>query len=409
MAVSSAHRPRIGYVTASDPTDRRAWSGIHYFMSKALERHCGEVHHLGPLAPRTKSLLRTLAAKTQRLTRRRYNPLHSLVLARSYARILERRIEAAKPDILFAPAGSTEIAFLRTAVPIVYLSDATFRLLHNYYPSFSNLLPVSIWEGNLIERRAIRRAAAAVFATEWAAKSALNDYGADPARVHVVPFGANLEDVPPREEALARTRSSGCRLLFVGADWPRKGGDIAYETLLELEKRGVSAELVVCGCRPPDGLTHPRLTVVPYIDKADPEQRGRLARLLSWADFFLLPTRAECSGIVFCEANAFGVPIIATDTGGVSCVVKYGRGGTLLPLSATGAHFADRIIELGVDAAHYHSLVLRGRSAFDNHLNWDTWGNRIAALMAQMLRVPHGLFVGARPPSQGPFPDGDST
>lgn len=397
MAVSSAHRPRIGYVTASDPTDRRAWSGIHYFMSKALERHCGEVHHLGPLAPRTKSLLRTLAAKTQRLTRRRYNPLHSLVLARSYARILERRIEAVKPDILFAPAGSTEIAFLRTAVPIVYLSDATFRLLHNYYPSFSNLLPVSIWEGNLIERRAIRRAAAAVFATEWAAQSALNDYGADPRKVHVIPFGANLEEVPPRDEALARTRSAGCRLVFVGADWTRKGGDIAYQTLLELEKRGVAAELAVCGCHPPLGIVHPRLTVVPFLDKSDPLQRRRLAQLLSWADFFLLPTRAECSGIVFCEANAFGVPVVATDTGGVSCVVSDGLGGTLLPLSATATHFADRILALSRDAALYHSLVRGSRSAFDDHLNWDVWGQRVAAVMAPLDGARHPIIGGSKP------------
>lgn len=32
----------------------------------------------------------------------------------------------------------------------------------------------------------------------------------------------------------------------------------------------------------------------------------------------LLPTRAECAGIVFNEASAYGVPILLTDTGGVS-------------------------------------------------------------------------------------------
>ena len=375
-------RPRIGYVTASDPLGRRSWSGIHYFMSKALERHCGEVHHLGPMTPRAKRALAALADKARHLTGARYNPLHSLLLARSYARLVERRLAAEEFDLLFAPAGSTEIALLRTSVPIVYLSDATFGLMHDYYPSFSNLLSFSLWEGNLIERLAIRRARALVFATEWVAKSALADYRADAAKVHVIPFGANLEELPSRDNVLSRRQSSRCRLVFVGADWARKGGDIAYDTLLELEKRGVTAELVVCGCRPPDGLSHPRLTVIPFLDKTDPTQRARLSRLLSRADVFLLPTRAECSGIVFCEANAFGLPVVATDTGGVSCVVKHGLTGLLLPLSARGPDYADRILELSRDEPRYLSMMRAGRDEFEDRLNWDVWGKRMASVMA---------------------------
>ena len=260
--------------------------------------------------------------------------------------------------------------------------------------SFSNLLPVSIWEGNLIERRAIRRAAAAVFATDWAAQSALNDYGADPRKVHVIPFGANLEEVPPRDEALRRTRSSGCRLVFVGADWGRKGGDIAYETLLELEKRGVAAELVVCGCHPPDGLAHARLTVIPYLDKANPDQRARLARLLSWADFFLLPTRAECSGIVFCEANAFGLPVLATDTGGVSCVLTAGRNGILMPLAARGYDYAELLVRLHRDEVRYRSLVQGARAAFEDRFTWDLWGERIATILTAIGRAQPQLPAG---------------
>ena len=380
-----SHRPRIGYVTATDSLDRRSWSGIHYFMSRALQRNCGEVCHLGPLNPPTRRLLAMFARKVQRLTGRVYNPLHTFLLARSYARLVERRVTAARCDVVFAPAGSTEIALVGLSVPIVYLSDATFALMHNYYPSFSNLLSVSAWEGNRIERRAIRNSSIAIFATEWAAESARRDYGADPAKTHVIPFGANLEEVPNREDALGRRRSSGCRMLFVGADWKRKGGDIAFDTLIALEKRGVMAELVVCGCRPPEGLEHPRVTVIPFLDKSEPAQRVRLTRLLSSADFFVLPTRAECSGIVFCEANAFGLPVIATDTGGTSCVVEDGRSGALLPLSAGAEDYADRILALSRDESQYRTLVEGGRSAFDARLNWDAWGERVAAVIAPCL------------------------
>lgn len=400
MTSGLRRRPRIAYLTSSDPLDRRSWSGIHHFMSKALEKHCGEVCHLGPMDPRVRRLLRAFAVNVKRITGRAYNPLHSLLLAKSYARIVERRLAAEMYDLLFAPAGSTEIALLRTNLPIVYFSDTTFALLHNYYPAFSHLLPVSVWEGNMVERLAIATARAAVFATEWAAESARRDYGTPTDKIRVVPFGANLEDVPTRDDALRKRQSAGCRLLFLGADWARKGGDIAFETLLELERRGVMAELVVCGCHPPAALEHPRLTVIPFLHKSDPDHRARLTGLLSWADFLLLPTRAECSGIVFCEASAFGTPVITTDTGGVSCVVKNGQNGILLSAAARGSEYAERILELRNDEGRYPELVRGSRAAFEERLNWDAWGEQLASVIAEVCAQPahSSSYRGSRTP-----------
>ncbi|WP_137463714.1 glycosyltransferase, partial [Escherichia coli] len=44
----------------------------------------------------------------------------------------------------------------------------------------------------------------------------------------------------------------------------------------------------------------------------------------------LLPTIADCYGMVFCEAAAFGLPVVATDTGGVSSIVINERTGILI-------------------------------------------------------------------------------
>ncbi|TSA49979.1 MAG: glycosyltransferase [Sphingobacteriales bacterium] len=38
----------------------------------------------------------------------------------------------------------------------------------------------------------------------------------------------------------------------------------------------------------------------------------------------MVPSRAECYGIVFAEASSYGLPSVSTDTGGVSAVVKEG-------------------------------------------------------------------------------------
>jgi glycosyltransferase involved in cell wall biosynthesis len=184
---------------------------------------------------------------------------------------------------------------------------------------------------------------------------------------------------------LGRKKSGHCRLLFLGVEWERKGGDIAFETLVELEKLGIEAELIVCGCQPPKRFSHGRMKVIPYLDKNDERQRRELEKLFVQADFLLVPTRKECYGLVFCEANAFGLPVISTDTGGVSEVVRAGENGFLLPFCSRGAAYAEVIASIHRDDERYAQLVRGSRATFENRLNWDNWGITAKKILAQLL------------------------
>ncbi|MBC8084974.1 MAG: hypothetical protein H7Z21_17395, partial [Hymenobacter sp.] len=42
-------RPRIGFLTSTDPLDRRSWSGVHFSIFHAVERNLGSVTALGPV------------------------------------------------------------------------------------------------------------------------------------------------------------------------------------------------------------------------------------------------------------------------------------------------------------------------------------------------------------------------
>jgi glycosyltransferase involved in cell wall biosynthesis len=354
-------------------------------MAKALQKHCGDIYYLGPIRSKLDIVGKVLNKASRLLLKKRYNYTHSIFLARRYAKLIERKIARESFDLIFAPSASTEVAFINTNIPIVYLSGTTFRLLNNYYPYFSNLLGASVRQGNIIEGLAIKKASLLLYPSEWAAKSAIDDYGADKTKVHILPFGANLEEVYPREVVLGKKRSDNCRLLFLGVDWQRKGGDIAFETLLKLEEFAVRAHLIVCGCSPPKGIYHERMTVIPFLDKNDERQRKELVDLLFTSDFLLLPTRSECFGIVFCEANALGLPVITTDTGGVSGAVTHSENGLMLPASAGGLDYAKLIRRLYQDEQRYHELVKSSRAAFEERLNWDTWGIEVNKLIAEML------------------------
>jgi glycosyltransferase involved in cell wall biosynthesis len=329
---------------------------------------------------------RVIAGARKRLTKvlvdKNYDHLHNLSLARNYGQIFKRKIEGESFDAVFAPVAASEIAFLDVAVPIVYSSDGTFALMKDYYRIFANLVDRSVWEGHFVERAAIQNARLLVYPSEWVAESAVRDYGADRSKICVIPFGANLEQIPPRESIFHKEESEQCRLLFVGVDWVRKGGDIAFETLVKLREMGVPAELTVCGCVPPKESMRVAMTVIPFIDKHNETERRRLAELYFRSDFLLLPTRAECFGIVFCEANAFGLPAITTDTGGVSGAVRNGENGFMLPLSAGAFEYARLISELWRDRPAYSSLVRSSRAAFEQRLNWDAWGTQVVKSLA---------------------------
>jgi glycosyltransferase involved in cell wall biosynthesis len=129
----------------------------------------------------------------------------------------------------------------------------------------------------------------------------------------------------------------------------------------------------------------PGLTVIPFLDKREPDQLARFQALFRDADFFLLPTRADCYGIAFCEASSFGAPSIGTATGGVPGVVTEGENGHLLPYSARGADYASLIAEIYRDEERHLDLKRKSRRAFEERLNWDAWGARAAALIKNLL------------------------
>jgi glycosyltransferase involved in cell wall biosynthesis len=266
-------------------------------------------------------------------------------------------------------------------VPLVYASDATFRLVENYHPNYRNLSRAAREIAERLERSTIARADLILYPSEWAAESAIRDYGADPTQVHVIPWGANLEAAPDRSSVLRYRKPGPCRLLFIGASWEEKGADMAVETLAELRGRGVEAELVICGCSPPRPVTQDGLTIIPYLDKNDREQRNRLDQLYREADFFLLPTRADCWGIVFCEAAAHGVPSIAPATGGVPCAVRDGETGILLPPNATKADYATVISKTFANPDRLACLRQSSRDAYETQLNWQAWGRQVSDLI----------------------------
>ena len=377
---------QVAFVQQADARDVRSWSGILHFSKQAVARHLGPVTDLSP-APIHPLPLRIARGVVRGATGKWYSPDHDPALARVYGRYFTRRVAESKPDLIFAPAASACVAFLETQVPIIYYSDATWRVFQDYYPGATNVVGRTQRGGEELERRAIERATLALFSSDWAAESAVGDYGADPAKVHTVYIGANLARPPGRERVLPRLPGDKIRLLMVGVSWSRKGGRIAYETMLRLLEQGYDAELTVVGCTAPRGLHHPQMRVIPFLNKSVSAHRMQLEQIWKQATFFILPTRSDATPVVLCEAGAYALPSIAARTGGVPALVVDGKNGYTLPPDAGAAQYAAIIASLVNDPARYSRLCQSSREEFEHRLNWDCWGERVGQLVAD--RLPH--------------------
>ncbi len=98
----------------------------------------------------------------------------------------------------------------------------------------------------------------------------------------------------------------------------------------------IPATLVMVGDGPDRGMAQEEARVLGVADRV--QFLGRIdnvAPLLSSADLFLLPSQNESFGLSALEALACGVPVVASNAGGIPEVIQEGVTGALLPVGDT--------------------------------------------------------------------------
>ncbi len=372
-------RITLGLVSAQDPRNIRSWSGTLHNMWKHLrqEYEVVEIVHRKPLW--LKLYLKAKALITRIVTGKWYDQDHNFLSSRRFSKIAIR--QGKEVDVFFAPVAATEIASLDVPQPIIYLSDTTYAQVEDYYHGFKNIAEFSKKQGREIESRALSNASHVVFSSDWAAQFAMQHYGLSEDKVSIIPFGSNLTTHGPAINE--RAKDATFHLLFIGVSWERKGGEIVMEALEELLQKGYDIHLTVCGCEPP--RQHPQITVHPFLDKHDPEDLQTLEDLFRRSHLFLLPTRADCTPIVICEAAMYSLPVLTTDTGGVSSLIDQENSGWCLPEDADAGAYAEKITFLLEHEQERQRMAGRARQLFEDSLNWNRWLQEMDLIIQKLI------------------------
>lgn len=236
-------------------------------------------------------------------------------------RALGRKLRRRELDAVFVHTQSASLLLgrLMKAVPTVISLDATPKNFDAVGHAYGHRAASTAIEGakTAVYRRTLVSAEELVVWCQWAADSLVADYAIPPSRIHVIPPGVDLDLFKPA----AQQRPPGpTRILFVGGDFIRKGGQDLLDAVTTLDDLEVD---IVTGATKIDVPAGVRCRVHNGLAPQSPA----LLRLYSEADIFALPSRSDCLPQALAEAAAAGLPIVTTRVGAMPEIVQHGVNG----------------------------------------------------------------------------------
>lgn len=374
---------KLVYATDFDSKNIHNWSGLGVYYGKMLSKAGFDLSYLSDLNlpnPFFHFLKRHYA---KRIWEKTYSPRFNAAVSKNYATIIHSRVQAGTH--ILSP-NTVILANLNKNLKTILYADATLESLLKFYPEYSRFTKACLADGKQIDQQAIDNSDLLIYTSKWAANSAVDDYNANPSKIFIVPFGANLDFTPDTDEAKQiikkREIHTHINLLFLGVDWERKGGDYALKVTDTLNEAGIPATLHIAGIRHLSSKINRRYIINHgYISKATAAGQKKLSAIIAASNFLILPSLADCTPVSFSEANAFGVPCLVSNVGGHKGIIENGVNGMVNQHDEFVENSVKYILTLRENDTAYHQLCSSSYEKYRTELNWITSGEKISKLI----------------------------
>ena len=271
----------------------------------------------------------------------------------------------------------------QTGIPIV-------GLVH-LFASFANQPVYKRWLYRRIERRYIESVDGLILNSHNSLNQARALAAADrlPPYVIAVPAGDNFADVSTPEANTPPPSSGPLKLLYAGNVIRQKGLHVLLQALRQLPERDF--QLTVAGRldMEPAYINSIRATIQQrrlqdQVTLAGPLNSEQLARLYQSHHVFVLPSVNEAYGIVYVEAQQFGLPAIGTTAGGAGEIITDGHNGYLIRPGDSTA-LARLLQTLHNDRELLQNLGNNALQAYRHHPVWEDTGRTIRTFLLDLI------------------------
>lgn len=379
---------RIGIAGPADPSNPRTWSGIPYGISQGLRAFGVEVvplkvapeSHVGNAACRW--IARTChdpAIRAERGLAR-----ETVAYSKLYSHTAARRLRHAGPlDAVIQMGAGYHVPH---PVVLTYEDMTVTQAVEYGFGPWQRFTTGTIAARIAQQLATYQRVQAVSVMTTWAARAVEEDYGIDPAKIHVVGGGSNVEPCPtcgPADDPKWQTPT----YLFVGGDWERKNGPALVRAFARVREHFPQAKLHLVGKH--DLITEPGVIDHGILPLGDPASQEKLHMLRQAATCLVLPSEIEPGGLIYVDAGSYGVPSIGTTSGGAIDMV--GPGGVLVNPGDEDALVAAMLEMADGDHARKLGALARQNAA---QFTWTKVAERmLAALQPQIERQRARLAV----------------
>ena len=239
------------------------------------------------------------------------------------------------------------------------------------------------WLSHQVHHRAFQRAAREfdffLPKSSDGAASLQRDYGVERERCLVTYAPQNLEVWKPG----ARRDSLPLRLLFVGNDFARKGGDFLLR--LYAEHLAGTSSLTIASNDP--SIEARKLP--PGVQWLRGLKRDQLVEVYRASDLFVFPSRQDYAPQVLAEALASGLPSLVNDFDGARDLVQDGETGFVFTLDAPAEVWAERVKRIAANPGELARMSARARQVAEEKLGLDRF-ERLITEVIEKLRAACG-------------------
>jgi glycosyltransferase involved in cell wall biosynthesis len=361
----------LTWVSPYHPDDARGgWKAMQFHLLRALEAKLGPSHRIAPVEVAEEFFGKWISRLQKKLHVPRRYAYYSESRLAAFAGAVHAQLPRhdSKPVVFF---GALPFVKCRPSAPYFIYTDGAFFIHYWEYNHDHSHAKKDIERITSAEAEFMCRAAGVWCSSQWVADRITREYRL-PAGLAIC-VGTGPGKLPPPAGA-ARYEHF---LVMIAADFARKGGRLAVDSVAVARKLGADVTVKFIGEKPPpDVMALPFVEWCGWLDLRQEADRRRFAEVLARTGAQILLSRSDLTPLVIPEAASYGKATLAAAVGGIPEMIQNDETGWLVRPEATVAEIGGRIAEIFNGPDRLAQAGAAAKTFCAEHWSWPTTASR---------------------------------